>query len=297
MNSDHSMDAPRPQRTIAAPAAVEGIGYWSGRKVRVEFRPAPPCSGIVFVRKDMEGCPRLPADIRYCQDTPRRTTLRSGQVTVEMVEHVLAALSGLEIDNCEIWVDQPEMPGCDGSCLPFVEALLSGGIKDQNAPRERFYVPRVLRVGDQTGWLEVRPAASGKRYIRYELDYGPCSPIGRQSLETVVSPRHFRTKLAPSRTFLLEAEAAEIKARGLAKHATFRDLLVFGPEGPIDNQLRFPDECVRHKIVDLIGDLALAGFDLMGRIVAYRSGHRLNAELIRTIVAEKEERMLLKNCA
>ena len=122
--------------------------------------------------------------------------------------------------------------------------------------------------------------------LRYELDYGGGSPIGRQSLEVSLSPRHFHMNLAPSRTFMLESEAMAIQAQGLGRRATFRDLLVFGPRGPIDNQLRFPDECVRHKMVDMVGDLAMTGCDLAGRFAAYRSGHRLNAELVRAIVAD-----------
>jgi UDP-3-O-[3-hydroxymyristoyl] N-acetylglucosamine deacetylase len=129
------------------------------------------------------------------------------------------------------------------------------------------------------------------------LDYGVGNPIGRQSLEISLSPRHFHLNLAPSRTFVLESEAAAIKAQGLARRTTFQDLLVFGPGGPIDNQLRFPDECVRHKMADMVGDMALAGCDLVGRFVAYRSGHRLNAELVRALTAERETEERVKRCA
>ncbi|MBN1393946.1 MAG: UDP-3-O-[3-hydroxymyristoyl] N-acetylglucosamine deacetylase [Pirellulales bacterium] len=277
------------QRTIAAPAAVEGVGYWSDREVRVEFRPAAADTGIVFVRRDLPGCPRIPALIGNRVETPRRTSLRSGDASVEMIEHVMAALAGLGIDNCELWVDRPEMPGCDGSCLPFVEAIQEVGIASQNAPCRQLAVERVIRVGDRSSWIEARPSRSGKCVLQYELDYGAGNPIGRQFLEISLSPRHFHLNLAPSRTFLLEAEAAEIKARGMGQKATCKDLLVFGAKGPIDNQLRFPDECARHKMVDMVGDLALAGRRLSGRFSAYRSGHRLNGELVRAIVAEDEK--------
>ncbi|NLF06778.1 MAG: UDP-3-O-[3-hydroxymyristoyl] N-acetylglucosamine deacetylase [Pirellulaceae bacterium] len=289
------MDAIRNQRTIAAPAAVEGVGYWSDRDVRVEFRPAPAGSGVTFVRRDLPGCPRIPALVEHRVETPRRTTLRLGDASVEMIEHIMAALAGLAVDNCELWVDQAEMPGCDGSALPFVEALRSVGIVEQDAPRRRLVVDRVVRLGTRESWIEARPCSSGKSIIRYELDYGG-NPIGRQSLEISLSPRHFHLNLAPSRTFLLESEAAIIKARGLAKRATFQDLLVFGAQGLIDNQLRFPDECVRHKMVDMIGDLALAGCDIAGRFIAYRSGHRLNGELVRALIAGGVNEKL-KNCA
>lgn len=291
------MDATRNQRTIAGPAVIDGVGYWSGRDVRVEFRPAPADTGIVFVRSDLGGCPRVPATVEHRIDMPRRTALRQGKASVEMVEHIMAALAGLQIDNCELWVDQPEMPGVDGSSLPFVEVLRNAGIAEQSVARRQLIIRRVIHLGNQASWIEVRPCSSGKMVLRYDLDYGSGSPIGRQSLEISLSPRHFHMNLAPSRTFVLEAEAAEMKAQGLGQRATFKDLLIFGSKGPIDNPLRFPDECVRHKMVDMVGDMALAGCDLVGRFVAYRSGHRLNAELVRAIVALGEMEQHLRRCA
>jgi UDP-3-O-acyl N-acetylglucosamine deacetylase len=265
--------------------------------VRIEFRPAPADSGIVFVRSDLKGWPRIPANVDCRFETPRRTTLRHGEAAVEMIEHIMAALAGLQIDNCELWVDQPEMPGCDGSSLPFVKVLAAAGVVEQAAPRRRKVIGRVIRVGDESSWIEARPCCSGKMVLRYELDYGSGSSIGRQSLEVSLSPRHFHINLAPSRTFMLQAEADAIKAQGLGQRATFQDLLIFGPQGPIDNQLRFPDECVRHKMVDMVGDLALAGCDLVGRFIAYRSGHRLNAELVRAIIAQDEASEAIRRCA
>jgi UDP-3-O-acyl N-acetylglucosamine deacetylase len=291
------MELARKERTLAASAAVEGVGYWSGEDVRVEFRPAAAGNGIVFVRRDLAGCPTIPAAIEYRVETPLRTVLRRGAASVEMVEHLMAALAGLQIDNCEVWVDRPEMPGCDGSCMPFVAALRASGAVEQGSPRRRHVIRRVVRLGDETSWIEARPGCSGKMVLRYELDYGSRSPIGRQSLEVSLSPRHFHINLAPSRTFMLESEAKAIQAQGLGRRATFQDLLVFGARGPIDNQLRFPDECVRHKMVDMVGDLAMTGCDLSGRFVAYRSGHRLNAELVRAIVAEEENQRQRKRCA
>jgi UDP-3-O-[3-hydroxymyristoyl] N-acetylglucosamine deacetylase len=287
------MHAARNQRTIAGPAAVCGIGYWSGREVRVEFRPAPPDAGITFVRADLDGRPRIPALVDNRVETPLRTTLCVGQAVVGMVEHVMAALGGLQIDNCEVWVDQPEMPGCDGSSLPFVEALQAAGIVAQGAVRPAFRVGQVLRLGDQHSWIEVRPCP----VLQYELDYGVGNPIGRQTLEVALSPRHFHMNLAPSRTFLLESEALALRAQGLGPHVTCRDLLIFGRDGPIDNPLRFPDECVRHKLLDLVGDLTLAGCDLVGRFIAHRSGHRLNAELLRNLLGRQAIPQELRRCA
>jgi UDP-3-O-acyl-N-acetylglucosamine deacetylase len=132
--------------------------------------------------------------------------------------------------------------------------------------------------------------------LQYELDYGPRSAIGRQALELALAPDVFRRELASCRTFTLKAEAEAIQRQGLGRHVAFRDLLVFDDNGPIDNQLRFPDECVRHKILDMAGDLALAGCELIGRFSAFRSGHHLNAELVRAVLAEKATQSLLR-CA
>ncbi|MBN2475647.1 MAG: UDP-3-O-[3-hydroxymyristoyl] N-acetylglucosamine deacetylase [Pirellulales bacterium] len=291
------MEAIRNQRTIAGEVAVEGIGYWSGRRVHVEFRPAKTYAGIAFVRDDLQGCPRIAASIENRIETPLRTTLRCGDACVEMIEHIMAALAGMQIDNCEIHVDQPEMPGCDGSSFPFVDALCTAGVLPQDAPRPRKAIERVTRLGTDRSWIEARPCCSGKTILQCELDYGDDNPIGHQTLEIVLSPESFCENLATSRTFVLEHEATALQAKGLGLQTSFRDLLVFGPDGPIDNQLRFADECVRHKLLDMVGDLALAGCDLAGRFLAYRGGHRLNAELVRAVLAEDEGQLELKRCA
>ena len=291
------MEATRNQRTIARPASVAGIGYWSGCDVQVEFCPAEPETGIVFVRTDLQDRPRIPATIENRTETPLRTTLRCGDAGVDMIEHVMAALAGLQIDNCEVRVDQQEMPGCDGSALPLVEALDSVGVVEQDAPRGQLVVRDTVRLGDQRSWIEIRPSSSAETILQCKLDYGRDTAIGRQKFCISLSPERFRRELASSRTFVLEHEAAALQAQGLGKRATFKDLLVFGPDGPIDNRLRFSDECVRHKLLDMVGDLALAGCDLIGRFVAYRSGHQLNAETVRAILARAETREVLQRCA
>jgi len=276
----------RQQRTLAGVARVEGFGYWSGQDVRVEFRPAPPDTGIVFCRTDVGPGRRIPAVVRYRVEVPRRTSLRDGGVRVDMVEHILAALAGLRIDNCEVHVDNPEMPGCDGSSQPFVAALDAAGIRLQPAARQLLTVRRSLRVGDEHCWVAALPAAGREMIVECHIDYGSTGPIRRQSLTLPVTPESFRRELSSARTFILEEEAAWLRAQGLGARVTCQDLLVFDGRGPIDNPLRFPDECVRHKTLDLVGDLALAGYDLAGHFVAYCSGHRLNAELVSQLLAE-----------
>ncbi len=275
----------RNQQTIAASCAVEGFGYWSGRDVRVEFRPADADTGLVFVREDLPGKPRIPAAIGSRIPAQRRTNLRQGNAEVEMVEHVLAALAGLQIDNCEIGVDQAEMPGCDGSCLSFVQALDSVGRVQQVSLRSAHSVANVIRHSEGVAWIEAIPCCSCKTVLQYELDYGP-GPIGHQCLQVTLTPSVFRRELAPCRTFALWREAQALQQRGLARRVTARDLLVFDEQGPIDNTLRFADECVRHKLMDMVGDLALAGCDVLGRISASRSGHQLNAELVQSLLAD-----------
>ena len=276
----------RKQRTISRPAEVTGFGYWSGKDVRVEFLPAPPQSGIVFVRGDLDRPRRIPVAVEHRIEVPRRTALAADGAQVEMVEHILAALYGLSIDNCEIWVDGPEMPGCDGSALPFVAALDAVGAVEQPALRRRLVVTDVTRVGDDDCWIEARPFPAGRLSLKYKLDYGQNNPIGKQAIEVALSAASFRQELAPARTFILQEEADWLRQRGLGTRVTNQDLLVFGPDGVLDNELRFDNECVRHKALDLLGDLSLAGFDLAGQFIAYKSGHRLNAELVKVLLKE-----------
>ena len=281
------MSASRNQRSIASVAAVSGFGFFGGRDVRLEFHPAGANEGIVFVRSDLGRSARVRADVTHRVESPRRTSLEADGVRVEMVEHVMAALAGLDVDNCEVWVDQAEMPGVDGSSRPFVEALDRAGYVELPVPRRRIVVRDVLRVGTDDCWIEARPSIQQGLDVEYRLDYGDTGPMGRQTFRLTVTPRAFRDSLAPSRTFLLKEEAEGLLALGLGERVSPRDVLVFGPEGPMENRLRFEDECARHKTLDLIGDLALARCDVVASIVAYRSGHRLNAELARALLARE----------
>ncbi len=288
MNGTFLMMTPRQQRTISRSATVSGFGYWSGQDVQVEFRPAEVNTGIVFVRGDLARPVRIPVRVENRIEAPRRTVLRHGGASVEMIEHVMAALGGLHIDNCEVWVNAPEMPGLDGSSLPFVEALLGADPITQDATRATLVVRDVTRLGNADSWIEARPGAASTLSMKFHLDYGSGNAIGRQTLTLAVMPDSFRRELAPCRTFMLKAEADWLLAQGLGTRATLQDLLVFDAHGPIENELRFRDECVRHKALDLIGDLALAQCDFIGHFIAYRSGHRLNAELVRALMTEAQ---------
>lgn len=280
------MSVPRCQRTIRRPVAVTGFGYFSGQDVRVEFRPAAAGSGVTFVRCDRSPAACVPVSPALRLDVPRRTTLEWSGVRVEMVEHVLAALAGLAIDNCEIWVDAAEMPGCDGSALAFAEAIESVGAVEQTAPVRQLHVRRRIRVGDEQNWIEASPARGGRLSIAFDLDYSSHPAIGHQTIRLSISPASFRTELAPCRTFLEEEAAHAMIARGIGTRVTPQNLLIFGSSGPIDNTLRFHNECVRHKVLDVVGDLALTGREVVADVVAYRSGHRLHAELARQMMAQ-----------
>lgn len=276
------------QQTLADVAVVEGFGYWSGKDIRVEFHPAAPGSGVVFVRTDVSPAVRIPAAVECRIETPLRTTLTAGGTTVEMVEHLLAALQGLGIDNCEVHVNECEMPGCDGSSQAFVSAIQAAGVIDQGVPKEQLVVQEVTRVGDEDCWIEARPAKRGEFSLRYRLDYPDTPAIGRQTLEMVVTPETFANELSPARTFMLQAEAQWLLSQGKGTRVTTSDILIFDEEGPVENELHFEDECARHKMLDFVGDLSLMGCHIVGRFIAHRSGHRLNAELARVLLQEHQ---------
>jgi UDP-3-O-acyl-N-acetylglucosamine deacetylase len=236
------------------------------------------------VRTDLPRRPSIAAHVDQVTGTQRRTTLGHAPVTVGLVEHVLAALAGLRIDNCTVELDAPEPPGLDGSSRQFATALADAGIEQQAEVRPVWCVeePVVLTCGGATLALHPPADTCGLR-LSYFLDYGAFSPLGRQLHTQEVTPSSFLRDLAGCRTFILESEAAELRRQGLGARTTMADLLVFGPHGPIDNELRFANEPARHKVLDLVGDLSLLGADLCGHVVAYRSGHPLNVELARTL--------------
>lgn len=276
----------RMQRTLARPAVYRGFGFLTGAEITLTCRPADEDAGIAFQRLDLPGTAPIPASLEFVVPRQRRTAISAGGATVEMIEHVMAALAGLQIDNCLVQLDAPEPPGADGSSLPFVQALLEAGVVEQSAPRDVLVIDSESRVsGEQgeSGEISAGPVPRRTLVITYELDYGPRSPIRPQQHTFEFSPELFVTNLAFARTFLLEAEAQALKAQGYGARVTERDLLIFGPHGPIGNELRAVDECVRHKILDCVGDFALLGCDVHGHFRAFRSGHALNHAICRRV--------------
>jgi UDP-3-O-[3-hydroxymyristoyl] N-acetylglucosamine deacetylase len=273
----------RRQRTLARVAEVHGVGMVTGKKVNLRFLPATPDSGVAFLRTDIPGATPIPARVDSVTGTARRTTLGTGHNQVTLVEHVLAALSGMRVDNCVVEIDGPEPPGLDGSSEGYADTLLSVGTVLQSGRRPQLRLTEPVTVSREGAVLSIYPREGDELLVSYLLDYGPRSPIAPQSLTQVINPDRFRQDLARCRTYVLEHEARELQRQGVGRHLKPSEVLVFGPKGLIDNRLRFPDEPARHKILDLVGDLALCGFDLIGHVVAYRSGHPLNVELARTL--------------
>lgn len=282
------LTAKRSQRTLAQSVEVRGVGFFHGSDVVVTFHPAQPDTGIVFARSDLPDRPEVPALVGHVVPSPRRTTIQRGQAHVEMIEHVMAALAGSHIDNCRIEIDAPECPGCDGSSRPFVEAFERAGIIDQDRPRKALVVERSFTIREGNAILAAHPGSGDNLTLSYHLDYGSGSVIGNQSFLLDVTPASFRGELAASRTFLLETEARALQAAGIGARATEADVLIFGRDGVLGNTLRFPDECARHKVLDMVGDLALLGMDLHGFVVAHRSGHHTNAALVRKLLQSLE---------
>lgn len=298
MTSSVESNGSNHQRTIERAVELRGRGLFTGAPVTLRFKPAPAGQGIVFVRNDQDRPIRIPASLNNLAKRARRSTLKNGVVEVETVEHCLAAIRGLGIDNLDVELDNVEIPAGDGSSMAFVDALNDAGIDDQGVPRRILDIPETIRVTDNDSELVAWPGEPGVLDVVYELDYDEPNRIPRQILRFSLSTEGFIRDIAPARTFVFDDEARALREAGLGKHLKYTDILVIGPDGPIENEFRFADECVRHKILDLVGDLMLADAAVCGRIYARRSGHHLNHELvrrIREIMAERDlEREFLK---
>jgi len=281
----------RPQQTLCRPAQVVGKGYWSGVENRVELRPGPAGSGVRFVREDLGGA-CVPVSLSNRIEATKRTNLQAGNATVEMVEHVLSALAALGVDCCEISLTAAELPGLDGSADAYVAAIDQAGIRPLDGTVTNPLVvqsPMTIEAAAGDAVIEVAPPTTAGLRVHYSVEY-PGSPIPAQQYEVVVSPTCYREEVAAARTFLLEEEARKLQEEGVGLTVTTQDLIVFGENGPLENELRWPNECARHKVLDVIGDLFLAGRPFYGDIVARRSGHCLNAEVLAAVL-EAESRM------
>ena len=282
------------QRTLQAETSLTGIGLHSGEACTVTFRPAPPGTGRVFVRIDLPGRPSIPSHPdRLCQ-RQRRTALAVGEggaeVEVHTVEHCLSACVGVGLDNVVIEMTAVEMPGMDGSARDFAAAFLAVGLVEQDAPRRSFSVAEPISVSTGASSVVALPFANGLK-ITYTLDDHGGALGGAQMVELEVTGERFLQTIAPARTFCLAKEVDMLRAAGLGKGATHDNTCVYDGEKVIGTTLRFPDEAARHKVLDLIGDLAHAARSLNAHIIAVRSGHRENMLLVQELnrrIAESE---------
>ncbi len=277
------------QHTLAAPVTVRGKGLLLGEDAEAVIHPAPVDHGIVFERVDLDPPVRIPALVGNVTARARRTTLRMGHATIETVEHCMSAMAGLRIDNALIRLRGPELPCGDGSAMPYVEPILAAGLLEQDAPRRVFRLAQPIVVEEDDAMLAAWPSSGDGMRISYELDYGPNSTrIQKQIQSFAFTNGSYVHEIARARTYSLKEEAQALWDRGMCRHLSPKDVLVIGEEGPIENAYRYADEPVRHKILDILGDLYLVGCEIHARFIAHRSGHSLNRRMGLKIVEQME---------
>lgn len=280
-------EASAAQRTLAEPVTVSGIGVHSGAETTLTLRPADPGTGIRFRRVDLDGEPVIPATLANVVGTELGTSLGTDEARVSTVEHVMAALFAYSIDNCILDLDGPEPPIGDGSFQHYAEAILEAGITEQDQPAAVLTIPEALSVTADNG--ESYVAAPDSEYrIAACIDFEHAA-IGKQFGSYAINGAVWTDELAPARTFGFKAEAEALMARGLAQGASLENTIVLDETGVMNDGLRFDDEYVRHKIGDLVGDLALLGARIRGRIVAERPSHAGNIALAKELDAQRSK--------
>lgn len=276
----------RLQRTLRAPVEFSGTGLHSGKVVHARVLPAPQGTGIEFVRTDVADAPPIPALVQYRVQADLRTRLRRGNAEVETVEHLLAVCAGLGIDNLRVEMDGPEMPGLDGSARAFLELFEQVGTVEQRAQARTFRLEEPIYVRDKSATLVALPSEQPALTLQYIASFDDPTVQGG-SLQFDITPESFAKEIAPARTFCLAAEVEKLQAAGFGKGATRENTVVLGDPA---TQMRMSNEPVRHKMLDLMGDLSLLGADLHAHVIATRSGHATNAELVRRLVDLMQEK-------
>jgi len=278
------------QRTIAKQISFKGTGLHTGNKVNLTFKPAAADNGINFIRVDLADKPVVKVcveNVSSQEGSLRFSHLEKNGVQVYTVEHLLAGLFGSGIDNLDIEIDNSEVCGLDGSSKGFIDALSAAGICEQEKERKYITVKEPVMVQDSGASIAIFP--SDKLKISYTLDYNNHF-IKSDFLEIAVDSELFKKDIAPARTFCLEEEVEELKKKGLGKGANYENALVVGKKGVINNELRFEDEFIRHKVLDLLGDLYILGHPLKGHIIAMKSGHSLNLKLVKKIAQQNPQK-------
>lgn len=270
------------QATLAAEAAYTGVGLHSGREVRMRLLPGEPDTGLVFVRTDVEGRPEIRAAAENVTSTLRATTVEENGYKVFTIEHLMSALHAAGIDNCRIEMDAEEPPVADGSALAFFELIARAGKKEQEAERRELVIDRVYRIDDESHQRFVMALP----YDGFRVSFTSVNPhklIGVQYADFEITSDVYRKEIAPARTIAYEKEVEALREMGLGLGGTIESVIVYNDEGWL-NPLHFEDELVRHKVLDLIGDLRLAG-RMRGHFIAAASGHALNTQLARKLAA------------
>jgi UDP-3-O-[3-hydroxymyristoyl] N-acetylglucosamine deacetylase len=261
---------------------VSGVGLHSGVAVKIRILPAPAATGIVFVRTDLDRF-QIPASWRHVARVSYATSLMRQGVLISTTEHLLSVLYSMGIDNVYVEIDNLEVPILDGSGLPFVHLLREAGVRKYRRKRRYLYIRRPISVEDKGKRISILPDETFR--LTCDTDYP--APVGRQSLELEVTPERYASELAFARTFGWENDLKQMRDMGLIRGATLENAVCFNSEGPLNpDGLRAPDECCRHKALDLIGDLALLGRPLLGHVIAERAGHAMHAALVARIMSD-----------
>ncbi|MEM9769396.1 MAG: UDP-3-O-acyl-N-acetylglucosamine deacetylase [Cyanobacteria bacterium P01_D01_bin.71] len=270
------------QCTIACPVTQTGIGLHSGVTTRVQILPAAPNVGRVFRRTDLPGSPEIRAEVAAVKQTLLSTELANGAATIRTVEHLLAAMVALGIDNAMIEVDGPEMPLLDGSAQGWVTVLEAAGRQPQSAHRSAYVIEQPVWVSEQDAFVVAMPAAATR--LTYGIDFD-LAPIGNQWHSWSPTAGNFATEIAPARTFGLAPQIDYLRSQGLIKGGSLENALVCDRDGWVNPPLRFDNEPARHKLLDLIGDLSLLGTLPIGHIMAYKASHQLHVRLGQLLTA------------
>jgi len=270
------------EQTIAGPLEFSGVGLHSGAPVTMRLLPAPAGSGIVFRRTDLDNF-EITADGRNVAKVSYATSLMRQGVLISTTEHLLSALVGMGIDNVIAELDNLELPILDGSALPYVQAFLNAGIRTQRRRRETIRVLRPVEVREGNKFIGVYPGTGYS--IQYSIDFP--APIGHQRAHVDLAAETYGASIAAARTFGYKADEKKLRDMGLIRGAGPESAIILTPKGPENGPLRFADEYVRHKILDLIGDLALAGKRIEGHVVAERAGHAMHTALVSRLLKDR----------
>ena len=274
------------QRTVKSKVACRSVGLHSGRKINLIIKPAEINDGIVFVRKDLLRNNMIKAELKNVCDTTLATTLGVNGTRVSTVEHLLSAFRGMGVDNAVVEIDSPEIPIMDGSALPLVNLLKSVGTIVQGNCKNLLVIKETISLTDGDGWVMLVPSPEFK--ITYKINFEH-PKIGEQSYHIVFSDVAYEKDICAARTFGFIKDVEYLQAKGLALGGSLDNVVVLDDEKIINKEgLRFSDEFVRHKILDVIGDLSLLGIPIIGHFVAYKSGHRLNNLLLEKLLANEE---------